>query len=361
MLEDFASRPRFAGSETEAEARTLCRAWLETRKFSVSEQWFTFSEFPGRYGPPFVSLLLISVALISGQVYSWGGGAEPAIVFLLLGSATSVALGVWLAKRGIFHLPWYRNVSVNLIARRGNPAVWLVAHIDSKSQTIPMLARVASVVATTVGFVGLTLSLVADWITTIPGGGGVGAGVAVPIWTMVTVIAAVPMAVCLTRNKSPGAVDNASGLIAVLLAARGLPPSRELGVIVTSAEELGLAGARAYLASRPERAIALNCDTIDDRGGFLCMPGNPGGIASQAVARAATALGFPLRVRRLIPGILADSIAFADSGWDSLTISRGNIATLARVHTSSDTRDRLDGSGIAQAALLLAATIEELS
>jgi len=162
-----------------------------------------------------------------------------------------------------------------------------------------------------------------------------------------------------TTRASPR--DNASGLIAVLLAPRALQRSRDLGVIVTSAEELGLAGALAYLASKPKRGIALNCDTIDDRGTFLIMPRIRAGLASQAVVRAAPALGFPLRVRGLIPGILADSIAFADSGWDSLTLSRGNIGTLARVHTSSDTRDRLDGSGIAQAALLLAATIEELS
>jgi Zn-dependent M28 family amino/carboxypeptidase len=195
----------------------------------------------------------------------------------------------------------------------------------------------------------------------IPAAGSAGTSIAVPIWIIVTALAGVPRAVCLTGTRSPGAVDNASGLIAVLLAARGLPTSHELGVIVTSAEELGLAGARAYLATGPERGIALNCDTIDDPGTFLCMPRKPAGLASKAVVRAAAAFGFPLRVRRLIPGILADSIAFADSGWDSLTLSRGNIGTLARVHTSSDTRERLDGSGIAQAALLLAATVEELS
>jgi len=65
-------------------------------------------------------------------------------------------------------------------------------------------------------------------------------------------------------------------------------------------------------------------------------------------------------VRGIIPGVLVDSIAFSDAGWDSLTLSRGNMATLARVHTSSDTRERLNGTGIAMAAYLLAATVQEL-
>jgi hypothetical protein len=63
----------------------------------------------------------------------------------------------------------------------------------------------------------------------------------------------------------------------------------------------------------------------------------------------------------MIPGVLADSIAFSHAGWDSVTLSRGNLATLARVHTTNDTRERLNGTGIAKAARLLAATVEELS
>ena len=60
------------------------------------------------------------------------------------------------------------------------------------------------------------------------------------------------------------------------------------------------------------------------------------------------------------PNGLVAANALADAGWDVVTVSRGNLSTLGRVHTSGDTRDRLDGSGIAQAARLLAATIEEL-
>jgi putative aminopeptidase FrvX len=136
----------------------------------------------------------------------------------------------------------------------------------------------------------------------------------------------------------------------------------DLGVILTSAEELGLAGARAYTESNADRAIAINCDTIDDSGRFLCMaPKSTRGVAAAAVMRAAAHLGVPTRLRGVIPGVLADSIAFANAGWDSVTVSRGNIATLARVHTSGDIRQRLDGSGIAQAAHLLAVTVTELS
>jgi Zn-dependent M28 family amino/carboxypeptidase len=224
-----------------------------------------------------------------------------------------------------------------------------------------MLARIASVIALTIALAGLAISLVSEWLIMIPESGAGPTSLAVKVWGIAAAIAALPLILCLTTNKSPGAVDNASGLIAALLATRLLSADRDIGVIVTSGEELGLAGARAFLESSPQRAIALNCDTIDDGGRFVCMVRGRRGAAAAAVARVALRLHLPLRVSRVLPGILADSIAFADAGWDAITLSRGNLATLTRVHTSSDTRERLNGRGIAQAARLLCATAEELT
>jgi acetylornithine deacetylase/succinyl-diaminopimelate desuccinylase-like protein len=361
LLEKIASRSRFAGTENEARARELCATVLEAQGFSVSERQFTFSEFPGKYGPSVVAVLLASIALLTSYVYRRHGGAGPAILFLAIGIAVGGAIALWLARRGTSRFPWLRKTSSNLIATRGRPSVWLVAHADSKSQTIPMLARIAAVVAAAIAFSCLGVALVAAWMSVIPDPGGSIAS-AVSISATAAAIACIPLVLCLTGDKSAGAVDNASGLIAVLLAARELRMHPDLGVIVTSAEELGLAGARAYTESNADRAIAINCDTIDDSGRFLCMaPKSTRGVAAAAVMRAAAHLGVPTRLRGVIPGVLADSIAFANAGWDSVTVSRGNIATLARVHTSGDIRQRLDGSGIAQAAHLLAVTVTELS
>jgi hypothetical protein len=79
-------------------------------------------------------------------------------------------------------------------------------------------------------------------------------------------------------------------------------------------------------------------------------------------ARAETTargLGLNLRARRLIPGILADSVAFADRGLEAVTISRGSLATLARIHTRRDNSTALTGSGVADASTLLEALTME--
>jgi hypothetical protein len=66
------------------------------------------------------------------------------------------------------------------------------------------------------------------------------------------------------------------------------------------------------------------------------------------------------RARRLLPGILVDAVALADAGWRAVTVSRGSLATLARIHTAADALPRLRGDGVAAAAALLAALAEAL-
>jgi acetylornithine deacetylase/succinyl-diaminopimelate desuccinylase-like protein len=358
LLEEIASAPRLAGSEHEARTRQLCATLLEGHGFSAREIPFTFSEFPGRYGPTVIGLLLIVTVLLTSHVYSSHGGAGPALLTLTIGFILAGFAGRWLGRHGTQQFPWLRSSSANLVAIRGKPTVWLVAHADSKSQTMPMIVRVAAVVETSAVAALLGLTLIIGLFVEM----GNTMSTLVLVLAIVAAAAAIPLVFCLTGNNSPGAVDNGSGLVSIMLAVRELTAQENLGVIVTSGEEFALAGARAYVESHRERAIAINCDTIDDPGRFLCMAHgrNREGGAAGAVSRAGARLELHVSVRGMIPGILADSIAFSDAGWDAVTVSRGNLSTLARVHTSSDTRERLDGSGIAQAARLLAATIEEL-
>jgi hypothetical protein len=78
------------------------------------------------------------------------------------------------------------------------------------------------------------------------------------------------------------------------------------------------------------------------------------------LSAAASATGERIRVRRLIPGILTDHVALADAGWETVTLSRGDLRTLQRIHTSRDSLASMSGTGIASAARVLARTATEL-
>ena len=287
----------------------------------------------------------------------------PGIITAVMALVFARIVGAFLIER-VLSFPSMRRSSKNLIATRGgNPAIWLVAHTDSKSQTIGMLTRVASIVASTAFLVVMIVSMI-QLQTRFSVGLDFSPDVVrirIAVLALVTIAASVPFALCFIGNKSRGALDNASGVAAVLLAAELLDRDANVGVLLTSGEELALAGAKAFVAERKEAGIAVNCDTIDNAGRFLCMTSGRGRRAATAMAVAARKTELTVKVRGTLTGILTDSIAFAQAGWDTCTLSRGNLRTLALVHTSGDVPERIDGTGIALAARMLAATVEEIS
>src|SRR5450759_2228636 len=354
LLDELALAPRFSGSVEESGARDLCRAELERAGFECRELPFEYSQWPGRWGPPIAAAFQAATILAVAHMAVHYGPLAALVVGAALLSALIFASGD-AKRRWTAQLPLHRARSANLEAKRGNPEVWLVAHVDSKSQTVPMLIRIASSVAlaiiTALSFIVLLLSLV-------------GLSLVVPVWHALAIgaiVGVLPSMLCFVRNESNGAVDNASGVVAILLAAQSASAPRDLGVLITSGEELGLAGARAWAHSAQPGIKVLNCDTVDDAGAWRCMHTGPRPKRIAAAAETiAGGLGVRLPMGRLIPGILADSMAFADLGIDAVTLSRGTLSTLARIHTRRDNSNALSGTGAAEASFLRSALAKEL-
>jgi hypothetical protein len=354
LLDDLARTARFAGSADESRARAVCRLELERAGFDCKEIPFEYSEAPGRWGPPLATVAQVVTVIVVAELVT----DVSAFSALLTGAGLFTALlfaDANAKKRAIERFPLQRAKSVNLEAKRGNPTAWLVAHIDSKSQTAPMLIRIASSVALAAVLGAMLIALLLSMA---------GMKIGQRMWSgleIAGILAAIPSLLCFVRNESNGAVDNASGVVAVLLAAQSASAPSDLGVLITSGEELGLAGARIWAHTAQPGLRILNCDTVDDRGGWRCMYTGPRpNLIAGAAESVAGRLGLVLRVGRLIPGILADSIAFADLGIEAATVSRGTLSTLARIHTRRDTSNALTGHGAAEASVLLSALAKEL-
>lgn len=228
-----------------------------------------------------------------------------------------------------------RHVSgVNLIGRPGGqtarrPEIWLVGHYDSKGQPISMAVRLGGVVAIIAGLVLLPLLLIAGVALVL-------IGLAVASLNRVT-------------DDSPGALDNATALIAILMTIDQLPPDAPVGVVFPDAEEYGLVGARALAADHAawfSDATVINLDGIDDIGGVTMFAHRRGPIGA-AVARALAAARW-----RWLP-VVVDGIALARVARECSTILKGNMQTMLVVHTPRDTaeRVRLDGAASVAAGL----------
>jgi hypothetical protein len=234
---------------------------------------------------------------------------------------------------------------INLIASRPSdrpavrPSTWLVAHYDSKGQPISMATRIIGAAALVVGAVTALGGLAVGWM--------------IPVAVALVAFGVGVMARNRVTDASPGAVDNASAVVAVFAILDLLPPDAAVGVLLTDAEEWGLLGARALVQERSALllgAAVVNLDGLDDRGRTIAFLHRRGPVG-RAVAVELGALRAPW-----LP-ILVDGIALARGSVECVTIMRGDWQTARVVHTPGDTAERLTLDGVRAVAAGVAAAL----
>lgn len=320
---------------------------------------------------PVTAASLDAVSIFGAGIGVIGFGAFPLLVLpvagwtaVLLVVSAVAAVVVIAAGIGSGRLPSSREAveARNLEARRGRPAIWLVAHSDSKGQGISLLGRVVAVVALAAGMLGLLVLLLVrrdgpvNWVPA--------ALVAAPM-----VVGGGLLSRSGPRNTSPGAVDNATGLTAVLVAAEALRDCSDVGVVITGAEEYAMAGARVWSAAAGTTAPFVNVDGVDARGRYhlaLHRPAGPrhaegverhlaGAIRAELERR-----GERVRVAPLPPGVLVDGRVLARGGQPGVTLSKGDAATLHVVHTHRDHPGRASIDAAVEAGRAVAAGVQHM-
>jgi hypothetical protein len=287
--------PRLVGTPNHAAVRATLRRELEARGFTVEAHAFS--------GRP-----------------SW----------MLLGTPGRVQGVNLIAVR-----PSGRPAATVRESFRVRPSVWLTAHYDSKGQPISMALRLAGATALVVG--------------------GAGLAVAAPLLPALGLLAAGGLVLSQNRatDRSPGAVDNATGVLAVLATVDRLARDAPVGVMLLDAEEFGLVGARAVARERPElfrEAAVVNFDGLDDVGApvaFLHRRGPVGMAASQALNAIAA---------RWLP-VVVDGIVLAGPARECVTIMKGGWHTTRVVHTPLDTAERLTLTGVMEVAEAVARVV----
>jgi Zn-dependent M28 family amino/carboxypeptidase len=170
------------------------------------------------------------------------------------------------------------------------------------------------------------------------------------------------------HDGGESAMDNASGLAAVLAVTRALAPRvkgfrRGVRLAFFSVEEWALTGSAQYvqgLAETERRRIALNVN-LDSVGGSPNLAALTSGFAGLEpfLLRVAEASGIPLRtVRPLMQN--SDHANFALAGIPALRLVAGfdePNANLRYVLTPADTRDKVREEELRQSAVLTAAIV----
>lgn len=279
----------------------------------------------------------------------------------------------WLAAAVLVNAPWKlaqglagrwpsRMASLNVLARRPLDAaeeapvrVVFMAHYDSKSQAFPTGVRVGLVVAATV-----TCGLLAGCGTLAAGGWPtpVGAGAAGWLTTLVVALLAA-LAANVTGNRSPGALDNGTGLGTLLELARTWRPRpgapAEVLFVATGSEEMGLDGARDFVRRheawwREKPTLLVNLDSVG-AGERLYLAGSP--AALRLAQATADDLDLPwARLRVLGAGM--DHEPFAARGLAAVSVLGDVVGRSMAMHSRRDTIDRVETPALERAGRLAA-------
>lgn len=347
------AKPRMTGGKGLAEVEGELRGRFEAAGYRISEMPFSFSTLPGRFGVPILGaihilgLIAATFLIVAGEPLAALGALALAVVLVGLLSLAAPFL--------IRRFPAGRVETANWLVRTGtaSPRFLVMAHRDSKSQFVPIAARALSAGISLFAWVALAIIALVQFTSDVePGALAIMVGV-------LGAFLAVPLLLSPSLDKSPGALDNASGLVTLLGLAERLRDDGEVAFLVTDGEEMGLAGARAAAAELSPVEGIINVDGIDDRGEFLIMErhgfprrGSAPHLAT-ALFAAARVLDLPVKRRDLPHGIQVDHVPFQSAGFPALTLMRGDRRSLWRVHLPADNAGRTTGIGAADAVALV--------
>ena len=364
--------PRLVGSAGEAEAQDYIVQQFKALGLDVSWEPFLFTKFPAEVLPRILSALFVPVVLS----VPWFGVRFPIPVCLTCLLSLSVAMFCtqWHERfEGLYDVGRSHRTE-NIIATNGvkpddnTPAFLFVAHYDSKSQVLPIAVRAISYAIAIIGLVVLTIAMVIK----------VGWGIWLPdyiVWSIagITTFCLLLLQINLTQNHSPGAFDNASGVGVMLEVARVVVERGErkpVTFLAAGAEEYGMCGALRYVQAHAdeydrENTYVINLDGLGVGNGVSVVTryGIPPVRTTHALAdtfhTSGESLGIQVSERYLPIGVGLDSIPIASRGFETVTLTAGNVGSAAlRIHSKRDRSDLLNVESLQQVGELIVDVIE---
>jgi len=359
--------PRLVGSAGEAKAQDYIVQQFSELGLDVTRDPFSFTKFPAEVLPRLLCGLFVPVVVSVPWLGEWF--PIPICLVCLLSLSIALFFTQWQKRfEGLYDVG-KRHHSENIVATNGRkpndntPALLFVAHYDSKSQVLPIAVRAVAYGIAIVGLTALTTIMVIN--------------VAILVWIPdyivwgvagTTTFCLLILQINFTQNRSPGSFDNASGVgvmleVARVLIARG--EKKSLTFLATGAEEYGMCGALRYVQKHadkydPENTYAINLDGLGVGNGVNVVtsygipPVRTANVLADQFQASGESLGLHVSERYLPIGVGLDSIPIASHGFETVTLTAGDVGRVAlKIHSKQDRCDLLNLDSLQQAGELI--------
>jgi hypothetical protein len=364
---------RLPGTPGERLAQAYIRGVGREIGVEMVEEEFTYSTTPLTVFLPLTCMVLALICLAGSFTYLWGNNLVmvPGVLILL-----AVFLSFkWSSAFERFGATGGNRVSMNMIGtvpgRSARGDIMISAHYDSKSQLMPVVVRAALFILGFLNAILLGAWLVVAGILAAAGHDLLG-NMAVFCLSLMPALLLFLLVFNFTGNRSPGALDNASGEGVILEVGRVLAsnPLENFDVIVASfgCEEVGLCGSINYLLDRGERLrerpfYMLNFDmpfsvsgNLYINTGFELPPTSTSRRLNQLAREAARERGYEMKGIYLPVGAAADHMPWVKRGFEAT----GFVSAATFIHRSGDSLDKINREGLRRSGEVTLAVLREL-
>jgi hypothetical protein len=371
-IEALSAMRRLAGTPGEKEAQEYIRQTAGETGVEMRDEEFAYSELPLKFAIPATCFVIGALSVAGSLAYLWGTSLViiPGVALLV-----AVYLGFkWSSTFEKFATRGKRS-SVNLVGevRGADPkgTVLLSAHYDSKSQLMPVVVRAGLFMLGFLGEILLGLTLIAVGILAAAGRDYLGSHAGFYV-SLIPVAMMLALFFNVTGNKSPGALDDASGIAVILEVGRVValnPPSNfNVRIAAFGCEEIGLCGSIGHLLAhedelRGSKFYMLNYDmpysssgNMIVNTGFELPPVRTSQHLYGLVKEACDEMGLKLSGAYLPVGAGADHMPWVKHGFEATCL----VSATTSIHSSRDSLDKVNREGLRRAGEVTLAVLRSL-
>jgi hypothetical protein len=263
------------------------------------------------------------------------------------------------------------NIIGEVAAAEARGVIILSAHYDSKSQLMPVVVRASCFILGFAYAILLALFLTVSGVLAATGAHAMGNRAVFYVSLLVPLLMAA-LAFNLTGNRSPGALDDASGVAVILEVARAcaIRPLEHYDVRMAAfgCEEVGLCGSISYLLAHEEELrerelYMLNHDIpftgtgkVSINTGFELPPVRTSRRLNDLIRRAAEDMGIGVQTIFMPVGAGADHMPWVKHGFEAA----GLVCAAANIHSASDTAERVSREGLRRAGEITLSVLRAL-
>ncbi|NVM53648.1 MAG: M28 family peptidase [Candidatus Helarchaeota archaeon] len=371
---------RFIGSEGEEKARRYIYGQFTGLGIECKREPFKCSDFQAKYvlrlGLPILGAILVLAAyfymqnliipslIIAGSLLA----CVPLINIFTSGTDFGSSLGTKYQTENLIGYMKARNPTPKR-------TVYIISHYDTKSQTFRLLFRISLYIIGLIGGITIILLISIGGIIYLITTNVLNIGIIVFYGAIITCVCLGLLFFNRTGNKSVGATDNAAAVgvqIAIIRNLLDFPPENtDVYFLSTSAEEIGLFGALAFIKQHETElnkdfTYFLNYDVIGGKGKIILHtkyglpPKSTSKEINNLLFKIAKEKNLDVGTQYMPTGAMADHFPILKRGFKTTWIQTGDRKVTTKIHSPKDNMDLITKEGLRNAIILGFEFIQEI-